>query len=45
MINKKIFDVKILYKDAIYYHLIHSGYSYKKAKFLVEKILNMENNF
>jgi len=33
-------EKKKLYEDAIYFHLIHNGYSFNKAKFLIERIFN-----
>jgi len=45
MINEKNIDEKKLYKDAMYYHLIHNGYTFDKAKFLVERITKMKKEF
>ena len=42
MDDKKMIDikkeVKKLYKDAMCFHLIHSGYSFNQAEFMVERI-------
>lgn len=32
-------DQKQLYNDALYWHLIHSGYTAEQAKFIIEKRL------
>jgi hypothetical protein len=45
MISEKNIDEKRLLKDAMYYHLIHHGYSLNKAKFLVDKISKMKKDF
>lgn len=43
MIQKKIQEKKF-YQDAMYFNLIHRGYSPKKAEFIVKRILNNKEN-
>ena len=45
MIENKNIDEKRLYKDAMYFHLIHNGYSFDKAKFLIERITKMKKEY
>jgi len=45
MIDEKYLNEKRLYKDAMYYHLIHNGYSFERAKFFVERITKMKKDF
>ena len=40
MIDQKE-ETKKLYKDAVYYHLLHKGYNYKRAEIESEKIFNI----
>jgi hypothetical protein len=35
-------EVKKLYKDALYFHLIHNGYTMKRAELAVGRIFNTE---
>ena len=43
MINIKK-EKKELYKDAMYFHLIHNGYSFNKAEFIVKRIFRDSEN-
>ena len=43
MINIKN-EVKKLYKDAMYFHLINSGYSSYRAEFMVERLFSNRMN-
>lgn len=45
MIDEINLNEKRLYKDAMYYHLIHNGFSFDKAKFLVDRITKMKKDF
>jgi len=38
--NQKWLDQKTLYKEALYLHLIHKGYTEDRAKLITQKILN-----
>jgi hypothetical protein len=31
-------EEKKLYKDAMYFHLIHNGYSLRKAQFIIKRL-------
>ena len=33
-------ELKTLYKDAMFFHLIHNGFKESKAKIIVERIFN-----
>ena len=38
---KKTMEIERLYRDAIYFHLIHNGYTMTQAELVLEGILNM----
>jgi len=39
---KKDYNLKSLYKDAFYWHLVHRGYSKKRAELMSARIMNAD---
>lgn len=42
---KKTMEIERLYKDAMYFHLIHKGYTIMQAEMILERMLLKNEKF